>query len=158
MKLEICLEKEELDRLETQMALLYDLTRKVDDIMRSLKEVLDATVAAKTDIDSLGKFVQGLEDQISAIPGFTADQTAMIDTIFSNVDQNDKAVVAAMKMNVPVTPAPAALPPVIEVPVVPTGAPVGTLAPGVVGSVPGPGVVAAGPVGSPTGTPAIKTP
>lgn len=73
-------------------------------IMASLDDIKAKVAEQKTLIGSLTTFVQGLESQISAIPGLTAEQQAAIDQIFQDVSDNDAAITAAMATNTPAAP------------------------------------------------------
>ncbi len=72
--------------------------------MATLEDVVAKVAQETTDIGSLKVFMQGLKDQIAAIPGVTPAMQAQIDAVFAAVSANDKAVVDAMAANVPPTP------------------------------------------------------
>jgi hypothetical protein len=109
----IRLNQAERDVINAQIRHLYDIEDKVDQIMIMLKDVLDKVAMETTDIGSLTVLMQGLEDKITAIPGMTPEIQAQIDALFANVDANDKAIVAAMKIGVPPAPVPTVVPPVV---------------------------------------------
>lgn len=73
--------------------------------MATLADIIAKVTKETTDIGGLKVFVQGLEDQIKAIPGINPAMQAQIDSIFTGVDLNDTAIIDAMKVNV--APAPA---------------------------------------------------
>jgi hypothetical protein len=95
---------------------LHSVDSKVSKIMAMLSDIIAKMAQETTDIGSLTVFVQGLQDKINAVPGITPVMQANIDTIFANADKNDAAIVAAMKIGVPVTPPPVVVPPVVDVP------------------------------------------
>jgi len=107
------LDQAERDVINSQIRRLHAIEHKVDQLMAMLSDVIAAMAQEKTDIASLTVFVQGLQDKINALPGITPEMQAQIDTIFQSVDDNDKAIVAAMKIGVPPSPAPTVVPPVV---------------------------------------------
>lgn len=106
----------ERDVINNQIRRLHSIESKVDRIMAMLSDIVARMAQEKTDIASLTVFIQGLQDKIMALPGITPEMQTQIDTIFANVDENDKAIMAAMKIGVPPTPAPTVVPPVVDVP------------------------------------------
>jgi hypothetical protein len=109
----ISLDQGSLDAIEYQTDLLESLTTKVNNIMAMLTDIVAQMAKETTDIGALTVFVQGLQDKINAVPGMTPAIQAEIDSIFASADANDKAIVAAMKIGVPVTPVPTVVPPVV---------------------------------------------
>ena len=77
------------------------IIQKENQIMATLQEDVDAIEAQTTAIGSLTTFIQGLKDQIAALPSLTPAQQAQIDGIFSGVTANTAAISAAMTANVP---------------------------------------------------------
>lgn len=77
------------------------IIQKENQIMSTLQDDVDAIAAQTTAIDSLVVFIQGLKDQIAALPNLTAAQQAQIDDIFAGVTKNSAAITAAMSANVP---------------------------------------------------------
>ncbi len=92
---------EVLVRIDTLVGLLQQTIQKENAIMSTLDDIVTAVAAQTTMIGSLQTFVQGLEDQIKALPGLTPAMQAKIDTIFAGVDANEKAIANAMVVNVP---------------------------------------------------------
>lgn len=115
----VTLDQATRDVINAQSRRLYSIERKVDRIMAMMSDVVAKMAQETTDIGSLTVLIQGMQDKIMAIPGITPEMQAQIDTIFANADANDKAILAAMRIGVPVTPAPAVVPPVVDVPPVP---------------------------------------
>ena len=91
-----------LGRIDRVIDLLTQAINKENIIMATLDDIIAKVSQETTDIGSLQVFVQGLEDQIKALPGITPAQQAQIDVIFADVDKNDVAIVNAMKA--PATP------------------------------------------------------
>ena len=112
----VTLDQATRDVINNQIRRQHVLESKVDRIMAMLSDVIAKMAQESTDIGSLTVLIQGMQDKINAIPGITPEMQAQIDTIFANADANDKAILAAMKIGVPVTPAPTVVPPVVDVP------------------------------------------
>jgi len=100
-----------LDNLEKHLAqqdTRLDLMEK--NIMATLDQVLADVTAESTQIDSVLTLIQGLRDQIAAIPGITPAMQAQIDAIFTGAEANKAKLDSALTANVPQpapTPAPA---------------------------------------------------
>lgn len=89
-------------KLDHIISLLNSIIRKENEIMATLDEVVVATEEEKTVIDSLAKFMRGLQDQIAAnVTGLSAAQQAQIDSIFAQVKANTQRVADAMVANTP---------------------------------------------------------
>ena len=107
MDVNVSLDPVFLRQVDKIISLLTQAIQKDNRIMATMDEILAKVAQETTDIGSMRVFVQGLEDQIKAIPGMTPTMQAQIDSVFTSVDSNDKAIVDAMKVNVaPVPPTP----------------------------------------------------
>lgn len=93
---------EVLCRLDKIIALQEALRQQGVQEMATLTEVVDKVAAETTLVNSLKVFVQGLKDQIAALPNITPEQQAQIDGIFSSVDANSHVIADAMAANTPV--------------------------------------------------------
>lgn len=69
-------------------------------IMATLDDDVAAIAQQTTLVASVKTFVEGLQAQLAALPGLTADQQAKIDTIFDQVNANN-AVASAIVANTP---------------------------------------------------------
>lgn len=91
--------------LRQAVGMLATIGEKETRIMATLQDIVNDVAAESTAIDSLGMFVRGLQDQIKALPGISAEMQTQIDGIFTAVEKNKSALAAAMAPAV-VTPAP----------------------------------------------------
>ena len=70
-------------------------------MMAQMSDIVADVAAETTTIASLTTFIEGLQAQISALPGITPALQAQIDGVFTNLQANDAALAAAMTANVP---------------------------------------------------------
>lgn len=94
---------EVLARLDKIIALQEASSKQGTFIMATLNEVVDKVAAETTLVNSLKVFVQGLKDQIAALPSLSAEQQAQIDGIFAHVSDNSSIIADAMSANTPPT-------------------------------------------------------
>jgi len=87
-------------------------------IMSTLQNVVDDVAAETTSIGSLSTFIQGLQDQIKALPGITPPMQSQIDGLFASVEANKASISAAMLIGVPPAPPPVVVPPVVPAPAI----------------------------------------
>jgi predicted choloylglycine hydrolase len=81
------------------------IRQAVENIMKTLDEVLDDVTDESSKLDSLSTFVAGLKQQIAdALAGTTLPSAIQnkIDAVFAGVEANKAKVVKAMDANVPV--------------------------------------------------------
>jgi len=96
--------KEEIRGLrEEQRRFASAILRKEVELMATGQQLLDAVTAEKTEVDSIGVFIQGLKDQLAA----NGVAQAAIDAAFAGVTANTAAL--AVFTNTP-TPVPSNVP------------------------------------------------
>lgn len=82
-----------------QHAQLSAIIKQGTQIMSTLDNDTAAIEAQTTVVAGLATFVQGLKDQIAALPGLTAAQQRQIDQIFTDVTANNVSIANAMVAN-----------------------------------------------------------
>ncbi len=92
---------EVLTRLDRIIALQEAIQKTEVLQMSTLDDIVAKVTEEKTMIGSLKAFVQGLQDQIKAIPGVTPVMQAQIDSIFTDVSANSQSISDAMTANTP---------------------------------------------------------
>ena|SRR5436190_730740 len=92
---------EVLCRLDKIIALQEALRQQGVQEMATLSEVVDKVAEETTLVAGLKVFVQGLKDQIAALPSLTAEQQAQIDGVFTHVSANSASIAEAMAANIP---------------------------------------------------------
>lgn len=90
-----------LARLDGIIASQAVETQRELNIMATMTEVVDKIAEETTLVASLQTFVQGLRDQIAALPGVTPELQAQIDGAFAHVSANATAIANAMVANTP---------------------------------------------------------
>lgn len=93
-------------RLDQIVSALANFDRRMDQLMATVQEALDAVTAARGQVDSLITLVRQLHDIIVNMPagGLTAEQQAAIDNIKALSDLESTDVQAAVAANQPPTP------------------------------------------------------
>jgi len=92
---------EVLARLDTIIANQVALAGQMVMEMATLDEIVSKVEEEKTLVGGLQTFVQGLKDQIAALPSMTPAMQAQIDQVFTAVSANSKAIADAMVVNTP---------------------------------------------------------
>jgi hypothetical protein len=92
---------EVLARLDKIIANQEAETRQGAHLMATLDEVVAKIEEETTLVGGLQKFVQGLKDQIGALPSMTPAMQAQIDHVFTSVSANSKSIADAMVANTP---------------------------------------------------------
>ena len=92
---------EVLARLDSIIALQEASAKQGVMIMHTMDEVAKSIEDEKTLVGGLKVFVQGLQDQIKALPGVTPALQAQIDSVFTSVSENSKTIADAMVANTP---------------------------------------------------------
>lgn len=69
--------------------------------MATMEEVVAKVEEETTQVGGLKVFIQGLKDQIAALPTMTPALQAQIDQVFTTVSANSKAIADAMMANTP---------------------------------------------------------
>jgi hypothetical protein len=89
-------------KLDQIISLLNRVIVKERQIMSTLDDLVTATAAQKTVLDSLVVFIKGLKDQIiNGVTGLTAAQQAQLDKVFTDLNANTQEVADAMVENTP---------------------------------------------------------
>lgn len=84
----------------------------MENIMATLDQVLADVTNETTQLDGIATLIQGLQDQVKAVPSLTPDQQAAIDKIFAAAETNKQKIATALASNAPApTPAAGGAPP-----------------------------------------------
>lgn len=92
---------EVLTRLDRIIALQEAIGKIEESQMATIDDIVGKVTEEKTMIGSLKVFVQGLQDQVKAVPGVTPDMQTKIDGVFANVSANSQSISDAMVANTP---------------------------------------------------------
>lgn len=92
---------EVLARLDTIIANQVAGARQGALLMATMEEVVAKVEEETTQVGGLKVFIQGLKDQIAALPTMTPALQAQIDQVFTTVSANSKAIADAMMANTP---------------------------------------------------------
>ena len=98
-------------KLDVMQTSINVLETKMERIMVTLDQLVQEVADETTLVDSLSTFVQGLRDQIAALPGLSQAQQSQIDQVFASVGANKDKIAAAMTANTPVANAANPVPP-----------------------------------------------